>query len=202
MKLIEKIILANIAIFFITIAAPDFVFDLMALQPSTVLHKPWTLITNMFVHAGLDHIFFNMIALFFFGVYLEGLVGEKIFGRIYFAGGLFASIAYVFTSLVFNIPPPDIPAVGASGAVFAVMGALVVLQPNLTIFVSFFFPMPLYIWAALYTMYAASLMFFTMGNVAHNAHLGGLVAGLVFGYYLKKKITQQAYARQYGYRFY
>ena len=201
MKSIETLILANAMVFILILALPGPIFGLFALQPISVLAKPWTIVTNMFLHAGFEHILFNMIALFFFGIYLERIIGTKEFMKVYFIGGIFASLSYVFTSFVFNIPPPNVPAVGASGAIFAVMGALVVLRPKITIFVNFFFPMPLYIWAILYTLYSLPAMFIISGNIAYNAHLGGLIAGLIFGYYYKKKFPENPYAH-YGPRGY
>jgi len=194
MKTIETIILINAIIFILTLAIPGIIFGLFALQPISVISRPWTLVTNMFVHAGFEHILFNMIALFFFGIYLERLIGVREFLKVYFIGGIFASLSYVFTSFLFHIPPPDVPAVGASGAIFAVMGALVILRPKIVIFVNFLFPLPLYIWVILYTLYSLPAMFMTSGTIAYNAHLGGLLAGIIFGYYYKKKFPEHPYA--------
>lgn len=201
-KVMESLILANALLFFLALIAPAFTYRQLALTPATVLWKPWTLLTSMFIHAGFNHILFNMIALFFFGMYLERLVGEEEFFKVYFGGGLVASLAYVFTSLFLGIPAPIVPAVGASGAVFAVMGTLVVLRPNTRILIYFLFPLPLYVFALLYGLFALSSMFSTMGSVAHNAHLGGLIAGLAYGYYLKKRQPKVEYVTTtYGYRF-
>jgi len=200
---IEVLIAANILVFMITLMNPEFVFKMLGLRPVDVVFKPWTILSNMFVHSGFSHIIFNMIALFFFGLHLERIIGEKEFLKVYFVGGLFASLAYIFTSLVFGLPSPLKYAVGASGAVFAVMGVLVVLRPKLTILVNFIFPMPLYIWAGLYTLMAVFSMGSAYGNIAHNAHLGGLIAGLIFGNYYKKRIAETYYQPPtHGYRFY
>ncbi|MBN2250784.1 MAG: rhomboid family intramembrane serine protease [Candidatus Altiarchaeota archaeon] len=186
---VEALITLNVLAFFLMLFNPGPIFSMFALSPAEFMKQPWTLLTSMFLHAGIYHLMFNMIALFFFGLYLERLVGENEFLKIYFFGGLFAGIAYLFTSLAFNMPPPDIAAVGASGAIFAVMGVLVVLRPKLLIFV-YFVPMPLYIYAVIYTLWALFEMMGSMdmgGGIAHNAHLGGLIAGLYFGMRLKKK---------------
>ncbi len=200
LKGVETIIALNLMVFVLEMVNVDYIIENFGLTPATILTKPWTIITSMFVHAGFSHVFFNMFALFFFGIYLTRLVGERTFLKIYFAGGIFAGLAYVFTSLVFGIPSPDIPAVGASGAIFAIMGTLVVLRPNMTILLNFLFPMPLWIFAALYTLYALFSIGLTMGSIAHNAHLGGLVLGLLVGYYLKKKTPPEVHT--YGYRVY
>jgi len=180
----------------------DWVYKNFALQAATVFARPWTLISSMFLHAGFGHLIFNMIALFFFGLYLERLVGEENFLRVYFIGGAFASLAYVFTSLVLGIPHAYVYAIGASGAVFAVMAALSVLRPNTTVLVYFLFPMPLWVLMVLYVAMSVPAMFSPVGNVAHNAHLGGLIAGYLFGRYFKDKmgfIPQQS--GMHGYRF-
>ncbi len=196
---VEVIITACVMAYILEWAMRDFIFVTFALQPSTVLLKPWTLVTSMFVHADIHHLLFNMISLFFFGLYLDRMLGEKVFLKIYFVGGLFASVSYVFTSLFFGIPHPNTFAVGASGAIFAVMGTLVVLRPNLTILYSFLFPMPLYVWAILYTIIAVPSMFMP-GSIAHNAHLGGLLAGYFYGKQYKKTLTSGDDGK-YGFRF-
>ncbi len=190
---VETLIAVNVIVFLITYYNPVVIYDNFSLLPDAITKQPWTIITSMFLHADPTHILFNMIALFFFGLYLEKLVGENDFLKVYFLGGIFASIAYLITSLMFNIPRPDVPAVGASGAIFAVMGALVVLRPRLLIFV-YFIPMPLYIYAVLYTLYALFEMGTTSGiagGIAHNAHLGGLLAGLYFGVRYKKRVGSE-----------
>ena len=196
---IEVLIAANVMVYIFEWAARGWIFTTLALQPATVLVKPWTLVTSMFVHADVSHLLFNMISLLFFGLYLERLLGEREFLNIYFIGGIFASISYVATSLLFGIPHPNVYGVGASGAIFAIMGTLVVLRPNMTILYSFLFPMPLYVWAILYAVIAVPAML-APGTVAHNAHLGGLVAGYVFGKYFQSRVPGEG-GRTYGFRF-
>ena len=202
---VETLIGVNVIIALLTLFAPDWIYPNFSLLPEAITRQPWTIVSSMFLHADLYldpmHLLFNMIALFFFGLYLEKLVGEREFLKIYFIGGIFAGLAYLFTSFAFGMPRPDVPAVGASGAIFAVMGALVVLRPKLLIFV-YFVPMPLYIYAILYSLWALFEMAGTsgaLGGVAHNAHLGGLIAGLYFGLRLRKK---GVYEEDHGYRVY
>ncbi|RLF04105.1 MAG: rhomboid family intramembrane serine protease [Thermoprotei archaeon] len=205
-RALELIIALNALIFVIEVFAistgsTGFIFKNFALTPASIMQEPWTIITSMFLHADAWHLFFNMFVLYFFGMYLERLVGENNLLKTYFLGGILAGIAYLFTSFAFNIPPPHISAIGASGAVFAVMGALVVLRPRLALFVfPFPFPMPLYVWTIIYTFMALTDMMTSMGGVAHNAHLGGLIAGIYFGMQFKKKMityVQEYYPRRY-----
>ncbi|MBD3260287.1 MAG: rhomboid family intramembrane serine protease [Candidatus Altiarchaeales archaeon] len=198
-KALEYIIAANAFMFIVTLASSNAVLEWLALTPKDVLAKPWTLLTNMFIHGGFSHILFNMITLFFFGTYLARITSEEDFLKTYFAGGLVASLAYVFTSFAFNIPPPHIPAIGASGAVFAVMGALIMLRPNMTVYVNFFIPMKMWMLGVIYLFFSIFAIGSGMGGVAHNAHLGGLLLGLYVGRKLRDEAPPETvYYTPYG----
>jgi membrane associated rhomboid family serine protease len=149
---------------------------LLGLYPAGFLAQPWTLVTNMFVHAGIWHILANMITLFFFGSFLCRLIGSRDFLITYFAGGILGSILYLLLGDPYTI------AVGASGAVYALAGALVVMMPNLRVLVYFIVPMRL--WMVI-------LVFFVLWSfipgVAWQAHLGGLVFGLIMGFILRRR---------------
>ncbi|MBD3388479.1 MAG: rhomboid family intramembrane serine protease [Candidatus Altiarchaeales archaeon] len=201
-RVLEYIILANAFMFIVRLAAPGFAIDYLALTPAYVLRMPWTLLTNMFIHADLMHIFFNMFfGVWMFGTYLQRIIGEKEFTKVYFAGGVAAAFFYIFMSLAFGIPDPRTAAVGASGAVFAVIGTLVVLKPNMTIYFNFFFPMPLWVFASFYLLYSifAIPAMGDGGGVAVTAHLGGLIAGFIFGQKYKKghREPEYTYVRYY-----
>jgi len=79
------LIALNLALFVITLFRPETIY-LLGLSPSLVTQQPWTIISNMFVHAGLSHILFNMISLFFLGGFLLRAVGERRFLAVYFIG--------------------------------------------------------------------------------------------------------------------
>ncbi|MBI2831111.1 MAG: rhomboid family intramembrane serine protease [Chloroflexi bacterium] len=155
--------------------------NVLALQPIGVSDRPWTIVTSLFVHAGFGHILGNMFTLYFFGSSLIQLVEQKGFFIIYFAGGILGSIFYImFAYLLGN---PFIPAVGASGAVFAVGGALTVLRPKLQVMI-FPIPAPIPLWIA---VIGGFLILSFLPFVAWEAHLGGLILGLLAGNYYKKK---------------
>ena len=139
----------------------------------------------MFLHAGFDHLFFNALALLMFGYVLEARVTRNQYLAIYFIGGLCGSIFYVGTYLIGMTSA--VPALGASGAIYAILGSVAILEPNMLIF--FFGVLPLKM------KYAAMLWFVIeflgslnmSSGVASVAHLGGLIFGLGYAYYLKKQ---------------
>ena len=167
----------NLLLFIATSIKPELIF-LFGLQPASLLAKPWTIVTNLFIHGGIGHIIANMLTLYFFGSFLCRLIGTRRFLIIYFSGGILGNIFYLFLS-----PSPFSIAVGASGAIFALGGVLTVLTPRLRVFI-FPIPVPLPLWVAVIGGFII-LSFFP--HVAWQAHLGGLVLGLGAGYFLRKR---------------
>lgn len=170
------LITVSSVIYLATILVPG-LFGLLGLRPLLVPSRPWTLVTSMFVHQGIGHIFGNMVTLYFFGGFLSRLVGDRRFLVIYLLGGIVGGIFYLFLAQPFSI------AVGASGAIFAVGGVLAVMRPKLRVFI-FPIPIPLPLWVAVIGGFFI-LSFFP--NVAWQAHLGGLLFGLIAGYFLQKR---------------
>jgi uncharacterized protein len=195
-RVIEYIILVNAFMFIVTLAvhgsAPSFTRDYLALTPARILQMPWTLVTSMFIHADFTHILFNMFfGVWMFGTYLDRIIGEREFTKVYFIGGIAAGVFYILLSLGLHMPDPRTAVLGASGAVFAIIGALVVLRPNMTLYVYFLFPMPLWVFAAVYMFYGmVAIPADIAGNTAVTAHLGGLIAGLIMGQIYKAKYAQ------------
>jgi membrane associated rhomboid family serine protease len=166
------ILLACIIVFFISIIFPAFVYNYLALNPDYVMQRPWTLITHMFVHADFNHLFWNMLFLFFFGMELERRVGEKKFLQIYILSGIVAALGQMIIS--------SGSMVGASGALFGVMGCLAIIAPEIRILL--FFVIPVSIRGAVVLF--ALIDFLTLGsadNIAHMAHIVGLLVGLAYG---------------------
>jgi membrane associated rhomboid family serine protease len=134
LSLTNQLILLNIGMFLISfliisVYGSTFFTDNFALTPAYILsgQKLWTLITSMFVHASFFHIFANMFSFFFIGNLLEKLIGRKRFIKVYFVSGLVGGLAFVLAGLLFN--NLNVPAVGASGAIFGLLGVLAVLVP-------------------------------------------------------------------------
>jgi len=170
------LIAANTLLFIAVLAHGDIIYT-FGLQPSDWLERPWILLTSLFIHSNLWHIAANMISLYFFGRFLSMLTGEKIFLVIYFLGGIAGSLVYVLLASPYSI------AIGASGAVFAIAGALAVMRPKLRVYI-FPIPAPVPLWAA---VVGGFVVISILPYVAWQAHLGGLVLGLTAGYFLRKR---------------
>ncbi len=135
----------------------------------------WQLVTYMFLHSHSDlwHLIFNMLALWMFGGDVERTMGSRRFLSMYLGAGLFAGIC----SCLFV---PHSPILGASGAIFAVEVAFAMFFPNATV-IFFIFPLKA---KHLVMIFVAITVFNCImpgsGNVAHFAHLGGLLYGFLF----------------------
>ena len=165
------------------------ILDYFAFYPTKALEQPWTFITAIFLHAPTDpsHLMFNMIALFFFGIYLESRVKPKQFLAIFFAAGILGNIAYLAIS-----PFGKLPAVGASGAVYGIMGMLTALYPGLTVYYFGMVPMPM-IFAAITWFLMEFAGLFSPDFIAHEAHLAGLIIGVLYGIYVKRQGKKLVY---------
>jgi membrane associated rhomboid family serine protease len=166
----------NVLMFLATTVDEDLIYSL-GLRPASLSEKPWTIVTNLFIHGGLGHIIANMLTLYFFGTYLSGVVGQRNFLIIYFLGGLMGNILFIV------LAPSSSTGIGASGAVFALGGTLTIMRPSLKVIV-FPIPAPLPLWVA---VIGGFLVISFFPNVAWQAHLGGLALGLAAGYFFTKR---------------
>jgi len=147
------------------------------------------------MHGNFTHLFVNMVSLFFIGNFVEKLIGRKRFFWLYMLSGLFAGIFFVVVSYVLGTSElgmrifgsPDIFAVGASGAIFAIAGLLAVLTPKLRVYV--FFVIPMQMWFAMVVLLGGFWLASVFGNlpIGNTAHLGGLLAGVGYAFYLRSK---------------
>lgn len=149
-----------------------------------------TLITSMFMHGGIAHIFGNMLFLWIFGDNIEDRMGHVRYVIFYLVCGILASLAHVVTSIMFSTNPNSllIPSLGASGAISGVLGAYILLHPHRRVTVllfRFFTEVPAYvaigIWFAFQLVSGLGLLgsASAQGGVAYAAHIGGFVAGVV-----------------------
>jgi membrane associated rhomboid family serine protease len=163
-----------IAVFLVQILVPGFT-NLFFLS-SFALYKPWQFLTAIFLHGDIVHLLYNLFALFIFGLILERTIGGMRFLRLFFISGILANFISFFWF-------PN--ALGASGAIMAIIGCLAVLRPTMTVW-AFNLPMPMFV-AAIVWVGAGVLGIFGFGDsgVGHLAHLSGIFAGVIYGFYLR-----------------
>ncbi len=164
--------------------------------PSEVMfgHDLYTLISAMFLHGGWMHLIGNMLFLWVFADNIEAVIGSINFILFYIIGGIVASMIHVF----FN-PYSDIPMVGASGAISAVLGAYLIIFPASRIkvfFILFFsvFYVPAFFFLGIWIVQQIVAGFGTINstaqeasNVAWWAHIGGFVFGVLIGFLIRSQ---------------
>jgi len=178
------LIALNVILFVVTLATPSRIVS-FGLAPAGFGERPWTIVTSLFLHGSFGHILGNMITLYFFGKYLRLLVGSSKFLLVYFIGGILGGILYVL------LAPPFSIAIGASGAVFALGGALAVMRPKLRVLV-FPVPVPMPLWSA---VIGGFVIISFLPGVAWQAHLGGLAFGVIAGYFFRRKERLVSYTK-------
>lgn len=190
------IVIVNVicfVVFTLLISLKIIPIDSIAIKPSNILQGKylWTFLTSMFMHGGLFHLFANMFSLFFIGSLIERILGPKRYFWFYMISGLFAGLFFVLLSLVWT-QDFNTFAVGASGALFGLVGLLVLLTPNLPVYVMFI-PIPIKMKYAGPGILILLWLISIAGNlpVGNTAHLGGLIVGLIYGLYLRKKFPNK-----------
>jgi membrane associated rhomboid family serine protease len=154
------------------------IVEYLALSRSTVMAEPWTILTSMFTHMDFMHLLANMITLYFYGSFLNRITGARAFLWIYFGGGLLSALAVLLLSHPMSFT------IGASGAIFALGGALAVLVPMIKVFI-FPIPVPMPLWVAILIGF---LLLAFIPDVSWQGHLGGLLFGLAAGWYLRRRL--------------
>ena len=172
-----------ILLFFVYQLASDTWINL-AFFPAFAFYEPWTFITSIFLHADFLHLFFNLFALFFFGIYLERVIGSGSFAALFILSGIVGNLGYLLTS-----SDPYIPAIGASGAIYGIIGTLAVIAPSLLVYIYGFIPVPMALAAAIWALIDIAGLSMPTG-IAHGAHLGGMIVGLIYGAYLRVRVRR------------
>ena len=167
--------------------ATDKVTYYLGMIPYYITERPWTVVTSMFIHASIWHLLFNMFALFVFGRLLRKFIGDNTLLLVYFVGGIVGNL--LFLALNLN---DKILVVGASGAIYAIAGALVVLVPKLKIVLYGIIPMPLWVFVLVF-MVILSFLGPQSAAIAWEAHIGGLATGLVFGLFFRRRLKFMIY---------
>jgi membrane associated rhomboid family serine protease len=171
-----------------------------ALVPSLVWKEYflWQLGTYIFLHGGVFHLLFNLLALWMFGGELENHWGPKKFLRFFLFCGIGAGICTVlFTPEIYQ----RIPVIGASGAIYGLLLAFGWLFPNRLIYIYFLFPIP----AKYFVIIFGLIEFFSSivgagGGVSHLTHLGGLIFGFFYMAYptIRQKLRREYYKRKWS----
>ncbi len=198
------IIAVNLVVFLVALVLysinPDFL-RYLALQPSSIVNGQylWTILTSMFTHVELWHIFANMVSLMFVGSFAERILGRKRYLWFYMIAGLFAGLFFVSLSVLFGntllgqefFGSPDTLALGASGAIFGIAGLITVLIPRMRVLVFFVIPMRMWMAMVFFLGFFWLLSAFAGLPIGNSAHLGGFVIGLAYGSYLKYKFPRK-----------
>ena len=185
---VKNLLIINIIVFLGTELIGDPMYQLFALFPiGSRFFRWWQFITHMFMHGNFMHIFFNMWSLFVFGPLLERLWGSKKFLIFYFVCGLGAALCHELVQLTQLLS--NIPTVGASGAIYGLLLGFGMLYPNYVL--TLVFP-PVSLKAKWFVIIFAGIELLTgiLGTndgVAHFAHLGGMLFGLILILIWKKK---------------
>ena len=186
-KAVKDIILINVLMLVLTYLNNPLMCRLFALNPISFIWKPWQLVTYMFMHGGLGHLFFNMYTLFIFGSVLENVWGTKKFLTFYFVTGIGAALVnigvqYLTGSFALTV--------GASGAIYGVLMGYAMLYPDSML--TLIFP-PVSMKAKWFVLIFAGIELLLgisnnpADNVAHFAHLGGLIFAFLLLMFWKKK---------------
>jgi membrane associated rhomboid family serine protease len=170
---VQRLIIANIGIFVLSLMVTG-LNDYLAFIPKDVLTRPWTVVTYMFAHGSWGHVLMNMLFLFFFGPPLEARWGSREFLKYYLLCGLGGAALSFVVAPLYQI-------IGASGAVFGIMLAFAMTWPDAPIYIWFVLPVKAkYVVGVLAMVAFFSTFSPRQDGIAHAAHLGGVVAGLIY----------------------
>ena len=152
----------------------------------------YTVLTSMYAHASLGHLFFNIVGLIWIGLLFEQRIGTRPYILLYFLSGL----AGTMTFAAFRWVGPAVIAVGASGAIFGIMGGFARLYPRER-FMLLFFPVPLPLWGIVVGYLLLQIFFLaTTPDIAVEAHIGGLVAGMILAPLIVKQRPERSVAKR------
>jgi membrane associated rhomboid family serine protease len=177
---VQRILIATVLMFFVQQTVSG-VTSLLYFVPTQVLVRPWTIVTYMFLHGGLGHIFWNMLGLYFFGPRVESRMGSQRFITLYLVAGIVGALFSVVLA-------PRNPILGASGAVLGVLMAFARFWPRERLLIWGIVPVEAR-WLVI--IYAAIDIFGTRGigrgGVANFAHLGGFAGALLYLLFLERR---------------
>ena len=188
---VKNLIIVNALVFVCATFLPmgQMIPDLKLYFPlDTLDFRPYQLVTHMFMHGDIGHLFFNMLSLFFLGAYVERFAGNKDFLILYLLSGFGAMLAHLaiqFMTYKSTGQTDFIPVVGASGAVYGILIAFAVLFPNVKMML-LFIPFPIKARYLALGLIAYDLISGVGGfqtGIAHFAHLGGALTGAALTFF-------------------
>jgi membrane associated rhomboid family serine protease len=173
-----KLVLVNVIVFLMTSVSPNLGVRL-AMVPSFILQGwVWEFFTYMFVHSGVQHIFWNMYSLVMFGIPVENQLGSSEFLLAYLLTGVFSGVVSFLCYLAAGV---NVMLVGASGAIFGVMVLFAVFYPRARTFIFGLIPIKAPLMIIIYTAIELySQLFGAGGNVAHITHLAGALGAFLY----------------------
>lgn len=205
----RNIIIINVILYIATIINKNFMVETFGLfYPASAWFRWWQPLTHMFMHGGFWHLFFNMYTLMIFGSVLENAWGSKKFLLFYMVTGLGAALCHDlvlylqfqhFTAAGNAAAAANvlrIPTVGASGAIYGVLLGFGMLFPNAELRLLFlpFFPLKAKWFVVIFgVIELLTGISGTADGVAHFAHLGGMLFGLLLILYWKKNNKMYEY---------
>lgn len=197
MYTIRIIILINIFVFLawhlpVGFNTPEFMVENFLVSWDSIQSgRYWTLLTSVFSHNMFLHIFINMYVLHSFGTIVAKTISVRRFLYFYFVAGIFSSFCHAAVS-AFILGQPDLPALGASGAIAGLILLFSLLYPKEKILLLGIIPMPAIVGAlAFIGLDLWGLVAQAGGHglpIGHGAHLGGAFAGIIYYFYLRNKM--------------
>ena len=182
------LIIANVAVWVLNLLADNQLNEMLALNGALPQHlwEAWKLISYGFAHDANSpwHLAFNMLAVFFFGRAVEQVLGRAEFYRFYFSSIVIAGLAWVVSVNFFSggMPPGRTYLIGASGGVMAVLAVFIWYFPRQEVLIWGILPVPAWALGILYFVSDLQGAANGGGNVAHVAHIGGAVFGLLYAW--------------------
>ena len=181
---VKHLLIINVIVFLLQLVLERMgmygITNMLALNAiGTGRFRLWQPLTYMFMHGGWDHIFFNMFALWMFGTTMENYWGTRRFVFYYLVCGIGAGLINLL------VPGWGITG-GASGAIYGLLLAFGMTFPEEYIYLYFLMPIKAKWFVIGYAVIEVLEGFFSTGNVAHFAHLGGMIVGLILILYWRK----------------
>jgi membrane associated rhomboid family serine protease len=186
----RNLLIANVAVFLLQQVMGDPMLQYFALWPlGSGLFGVWQIVTSAFLHGGVTHILFNMIALYMFGGAIERTLGARNFTIYYFVCAIVASLLQL--AVLWFFPPGEYgPTLGASGAIFGLLLAFGMMYPHEKVMLMFLpIPMPAWLFVTGYAIVELTLGVTGIEpGVAHFAHIGGMLGGIVLIQYWRGRL--------------